>query len=155
MLRYEADDKTAMESARIVNDLAVSYDGASQWRGGAHYGAKYITEKMATDDIDGFVHVVGAEVSRRMTAEVDLGIRIEARHARGFETAYSAGPAVGWAPATNTWVSVGYNVVGFNDRDFEEARYTRQGPYFTFRVKFDQTSLSQFSGMSQLSDFVG
>ncbi len=146
VLRYEADDKAAVKSARVVNDLAVSYDGANQWRGGAHYGAKYVTEKMSGDDTDGFVHVVGAEVSRRMTPEVDLGVRVEARQARGFETAYSAGPAVGWAPVANTWVSVGYNIVGFHDRDFEEARYTRQGAYFTFRVKFDQTSLSDFVG---------
>lgn len=146
VLRYEADDTAEVKSARIVNDLAVSYDGDSAWRGGAHYGAKYVTEKLSGDDTDGFVHVVGAEVSRRMTPEVDLGVRIEARQSRGFETAYSAGPAVGWAPAANTWVSVGYNIVGFHDRDFEEARYTRQGAYFTFRIKFDQTSLSDFVG---------
>lgn len=149
VLRYEADDRNAVKSARLVNDLAVSYDGESQWRGGAHYGAKYVTEKLSGEDTDGFVHIVGGEVSRRMTPEVDLGIRVEARQSRGFETSYSAGPAVGWAPAKNTWVSVGYNIVGFHDRDFEEARYTRQGAYFTFRIKFDQTSLSQ------LSDFVG
>ena len=151
VVRYEADDKHAVKSMRVVNDVAVSYDPgeASPWRGGVHYGAKYVTEKTAQDDADGFVHVVGADVSRRVTSAVDVGIRVEARQARGFETAYSAGPAVGWAPVSNTWVSVGYNIVGFHDRDFEEARYTRQGAYFTFRIKFDQTSLSQ------LSAFVG
>lgn len=146
VLRYEADDTASLKSMRVVNDLAVSYDGASDWRGGAHYGAKYVSEKLAGDDADGFVHVLGADVSRRMTPEVDLGIRVEARQSRGLETSYSAGPAVGWAPAANTWVSVGYNIVGFHDRDFEEARYTRQGAYLTFRVKFDQTSL--LSGLS-------
>jgi len=149
VLRFESDDAASANSMRVVNDLAVSYDGASDWRGGAHYGAKYVSAKVAGDDADGFVHVVGAEVSRRVTPAVDLGIRVEARQSRGVETSYSAGPAAGWAPAANTWVSVGYNIVGFHDRDFEEARYTRQGAYITFRIKFDQTSLSQ------LSDFVG
>lgn len=151
VMRYEADDKKAMKSMRLVNDIAVSYDAgeANPWRGGAHYGAKYVTEKAASDDADGFVHVIGVDVARRVTPAVDIGVRVDARQARGFETAYSAGPAIGWTPVANTWVSVGYNIVGFHDRDFEEARYTRQGAYFTFRIKFDQTSLSH------LSDLVG
>jgi hypothetical protein len=36
---------------------------------------------------------------------------------------------------------VGWNIAGFHDRDFEEARYTRSGPYVTMRLKFDQLSL--------------
>ena len=38
-------------------------------------------------------------------------------------------------------MSVGWNVTGFEDRDFGEARYTRAGPYVTMRFKFDQMSL--------------
>ena len=37
---------------------------------------------------------------------------------------------------------VGWNVVGFHDRDFSEDRYTRSGPYVTMRLKFDQLSLA-------------
>ena len=37
---------------------------------------------------------------------------------------------------------VGWNVVGFHDRDFSEDRYTRSGPYVTMRIKFDQLSLA-------------
>ena len=35
----------------------------------------------------------------------------------------------------------GYNIIGFEDRDFELARYSRSGPFLTFKMKFDQTSL--------------
>jgi hypothetical protein len=37
-------------------------------------------------------------------------------------------------------VSVGYNFIGFHDRDFSAAHYTAGGPYFTLRFKFDQLS---------------
>jgi hypothetical protein len=45
------------------------------------------------------------------------------------------------SPGGNVWVSAGYNVAGYRDRDFEADRYTRAGPYVTMRVKFDQASL--------------
>ena len=51
---------------------------------------------------------------------------------------WSVGPNVGISPMENTWISVGYNITGFEDRDFEAARYTRDGPYVTFRLRFDQ-----------------
>lgn len=44
---------------------------------------------------------------------------------------------------TNTLISLGYNVVGFEDDDFSAANYTAQGPYIRFRVKFDQQSISE------------
>ena len=42
------------------------------------------------------------------------------------------------------WVSVGYNVTGFEDRDFTGADYTAQGPYLKLRFKVDQESAKEF-----------
>ena len=55
--------------------------------------------------------------------------------------AFSVGPSFGVSPADQLWLSLGYNVAGFRDPDFEAARYTRQGPYATVRLKFDQLGL--------------
>jgi hypothetical protein len=41
---------------------------------------------------------------------------------------------------TNAWVSVGYNVTGFQDQDFADGSFTAQGPYIRFRFKLDQDS---------------
>jgi hypothetical protein len=54
---------------------------------------------------------------------------------------FSGGPSAGVSPAANIWVSAGYNIAGYRDRDFEDDRYTRQGPYVTMRLKFDQSTL--------------
>jgi len=45
-------------------------------------------------------------------------------------------------PFENGRLTIGWNVVGFHDRDFEQDRYTRSGPYVTMRIKFDQFSLA-------------
>ncbi len=59
----------------------------------------------------------------------------------GGSVAYSGGPSIGIRPFENGWLSLGWNLVGFHDRDFDEERYTRSGPYVTMRLKFDQLSL--------------
>jgi len=38
-------------------------------------------------------------------------------------------------------VNLGYNLVGFDDKDFSQANYTAQGPFVRFRFKFDQQSV--------------
>ncbi|MEO1419896.1 MAG: hypothetical protein AAFU66_02950, partial [Pseudomonadota bacterium] len=54
------------------------------------------------------------------------------------QTDFQYGPNVGVSPAENVWVSLGYNVAGFNDNDFEAAEFSRRGPYIKLRIKFDQ-----------------
>jgi hypothetical protein len=42
-------------------------------------------------------------------------------------------------------VSLGYNVRGYDDRDFDDAHYLAQGPYIKFRVKFDQDTFKDLN----------
>ncbi len=70
---------------------------------------------------------------------LDTGLhaaRIESREAGVARSSF--GFDVGISPATNCWISVGYNVVGFHDADFSAARYTERGPYIAVRIKADQ-----------------
>ena len=48
------------------------------------------------------------------------------------------GPSIGFSPFANAWVSVGYNLKGFEDRDFDDAHQTARGAYMVLRMKFDQ-----------------
>ena len=44
------------------------------------------------------------------------------------------------------WLSVGYNVKGFHDSDFAQARYTAHGPFLRFSIKADQHFLKEITG---------
>ena len=57
--------------------------------------------------------------------------------------AFSGGPSAGVSPAQNVWISVGYNITGYRDRDFEGDRYTRAGPFVTMRLKVDQSTIGR------------
>ncbi|HLL30556.1 MAG TPA: hypothetical protein VK403_06135, partial [Allosphingosinicella sp.] len=73
---------------------------------------------------------------------IDVGFAATVRGGLGGDSfAWSAGPSLGLTPFENGWLSIGWNLAGFHDRDFEEARYTRSGPYVTMRFKFDQLTL--------------
>ena len=86
---------------------------------------------------------MGADIRFDLNDMIEVGASGTVRHGVGGNSlAFSAGPSVGVRPFDNGWLSVGWNVVGFRDRDFGEDRYTRSGPYVTMRIKFDQLSLA-------------
>ncbi|HEY4318381.1 MAG TPA: hypothetical protein VGN04_12335, partial [Herbaspirillum sp.] len=50
------------------------------------------------------------------------------------------GVEAGYLLKDDLWLSVGYNAVGFSDRDFAGMADTEQGVYFRMRFKFDENS---------------
>ena len=137
-------------SRRIINSLSVNYTPvdadndlfteAGEY--GFFWGSRYVFDRFGQDDVEGWSNVVGADIKFDLSDTIDIGGQATARIGNGFDSiAYSGGPSVGITPFKNGYISVGYNVVGFADRDFEESRYTRDGPFITFRLKFDQETL--------------
>ncbi|WP_417621525.1 hypothetical protein [Parasphingorhabdus sp.] len=134
-------------SLRIVNSLSVNYAPLGSSRGlfteageySFFWGSRYVFDRFGVDDVKGWSNVLGASMKYNITDTIDIGGQATTRIGNGFKSiAYSGGPSLGITPFKNGYISVGYNVVGFEDRDFEESRYTRDGPYITFRLKFDQ-----------------
>ncbi len=62
---------------------------------------------------------------------------------RGGEKRFGLGVSLGHKLMANTWVAVGYNVLGFDDADFKGAEYRSQGAYIAVRMKFDQDTMKQ------------
>lgn len=109
----------------------------NQWS--LYYGSKYAMDRIDGTDYSGYTDMLGVEVRHDLTRHWDIGFQASALHAWEPGTVqYSFGPSVGWSPLTNAWISVGYNVKGFDDPDFADARYTAQGLFLKVRFKFDQ-----------------
>ena len=136
-------------SRRVINSLSLNYTPLDRddgdWREAGEYslfwGSRYVFDRFGADDLEGWSNVVGLDAKFDLSDTIDVGGQATVRIGADFDTiAYSGGPSVGITPFENGYISVGYNVVGFDDRDFEESRYTRDGPFVTFRLKFDQNS---------------
>ncbi|MDO7841316.1 DUF11 domain-containing protein [Sphingomonas immobilis] len=135
---------------RFINNLAVNYRTGDEGRGHGfeatvYYGSKWVKGSFGSDDYEGYIDATGFELRKDIGPKIDIGIQGSVQHAweRGI-WAFSGGPNIGISPAKNLWLSAGYNVSGYRDRDFEDDRYTRQGPYVTLRMKFDQLSVKGF-----------
>ncbi|MCC6480092.1 MAG: DUF11 domain-containing protein [Sphingomonadaceae bacterium] len=138
-----------VKSTRIINSLSVNYtpiderDGSFIERGeyAFFWGTRYNTDRFGADDVKGWSNVVGADLRFDLSDVADIGASGTVRVGTGGgNIAWSGGPTLTVTPFDNANVTLGYNFVGFEDRDFEEARYTRSGPFLTFKLKFDQTS---------------
>lgn len=138
----QGDDSTM----RVINNLAVNYRSGAEGDGhgfeaSLYYGAKYVKGRYADETYDGFIDVIGLEIRKDIGAHFDVGAAGSVQHSwSGGPFAFSYGPSVGVSPAKDVWITAGYNITGYRDHDFEDARYTRQGPYLT-RMKFDQGSI--------------
>ncbi len=150
-----------VSSRRIINSLSINYTGINNdndekrttsdanfvERGeyALFWGTRYVFEKFSLDDVSGWSNVIGADARFDLSKNVDIGAAATVRiGTNGKNIAYSGGPVLTLTPFENANLSLGYNVVGFEDRDFEDSRYTRSGPYLTLKLKFDQTSLAGF-----------
>jgi hypothetical protein len=140
-------------SSKVINNLAVNFDSDrgdhERWavQASLYHGAKLVRGRFDGEVRTNLVQVIGAEARIDLSRKIDLGVNLSLRHAgqRG-GTAYAIGPSVGVSMAENTWISVGYNVVGYHDPDFEAAGYSRKGFYITARVKFDQNTFAGLLG---------
>lgn len=140
-------------SRRIINSLSINYTPIDSRAGGfaergeyaLFWGTRYATDRFGSDDIKGWSNVFGGDLKFDISKLADVGVsgtvRIGSNKAN---ISYAVGPQVTVTPFQNANISVGYNIVGFEDRDFEEARYSRSGPFVTFKLKLDQNSLSGF-----------
>ncbi|MET0136888.1 MAG: hypothetical protein ABW192_00740, partial [Sphingobium sp.] len=151
-LGVPAGNGVSQKTVRAVNNLAVNYRASSE--GEAHvleatlyYGSKWVRGSYGGDDYTGYIDVTGIDARVDLSRRIDIGIQASIQHAwsRG-SLAFSGGPSVGFSPAGNLWISAGYNAAGYRDRDFEDDRYTRRGPYVTMRMKFDRTSVAGLLG---------
>ncbi|MDI6743357.1 MAG: hypothetical protein QMD11_11545, partial [Smithella sp.] len=132
------------DSWRIINNLHANYRPRKDTQLSLHYGAKYVQEKIEGVNYSGYTDLLGAEGRYDVNKYWDVGLHGSVLHswnASVFD--YSSGMSVGYNVAQNAWFSLGYNVTGFDDKDFSQANFTAKGPFVKFRFKFDQESVRE------------
>lgn len=88
---------------------------------------------------DALSQVAGIEARYDLDERFDIGLRGSVRYDHDGDTlSYSYGPSLGVSPAEGVWMSVGYNVSGFEAEGFDEAEHTDRGLYLAARVTFDE-----------------
>jgi len=152
-LKYDRS-RLGETTTKVVNNLAANTNIGDRTQVAGHYGVKYVHSEFGGTSYAGWTHLLGAEARVDVTRHIDLGVHGSILHVPGNGTTeYAWGPSVGVSPVDNLWISLGYNFSGFEDEDFEAARYTRHGLYLKLRLKFDEdTARSILDMLSPFSE---
>ena len=130
---------------KLVENMNANYAPTSRWQLALMLGLKYTMDDVGGEDYFGVTSLTGVEFRYDLTERWDAGVHTSVLHTFATDaTNYSTGASVGYNPLKNMWVSVGYNVTGFEDRDFTGADYTAKGPFLKMRFKVDQRSMGEF-----------
>ncbi|MCR9080465.1 MAG: hypothetical protein NXH78_15330 [Hyphomonadaceae bacterium] len=128
--------------SKLVNNLAVNAMVSKRTQLSIYHGVKHVETDFNGASASGFTHLIGGEVRHDVTKKFDLGFHATWTSGDASSTqAWSYGPSIGFSPEKNVWISVGWNASGFDDDDFEAAKYKQEGPYIKLRAKFDQNTI--------------
>ena len=141
-------------SKRLINSFSLNWSPVQKAEDGRYlgrsevslfWGTRYVFDRFGADDLKGWSNVIGSDIRFDLGKTLDIGLSGNIRQNPGGRSySFAGGPTIGISPIKNSYISVGYNVTGFRDRDFDDSRYTRKGPFVTLRLKFDQ---STFQGL--------
>jgi uncharacterized repeat protein (TIGR01451 family) len=116
---------------------------------GLFLGGRYNFDEFEGTEFSGTTAFVGADARIGIGEKFEIGASATIRaNLEDDVTSFSYGPTVGFTPVDGMLVTVGYNVEGFRDGDFSEARNTDKGLFAAVRLKFD-TSSFDFLGLGR------
>lgn len=130
---------TRLLARKLVNNLNANWKPNRRTQVALQYGAKFVRESLDGQGASGFTDLIGVEARHDLNEKWDIGLHAGTLRSWATSTRSShLGLSVGYRMATNTWVTVGYNHLGFDDKDFAGAEYRARGLFVNLRVKFDQ-----------------
>lgn len=128
---------------KLINNLNANWRPNRHSQIALQYGVKYVRDSIDNAARKGFTDLVGIEARQDLGERWDIGLHAGMLHSwQGGTRAYQLGASVGFKLADNSWLSVGYNQLGFVDADFSGAEYRARGLYLNLRVKFDQDTFN-------------
>jgi hypothetical protein len=132
--------------AVIVGAAHANWHPSRPWWVSGRIAGKSVKEQFPSKEGGGYssytAALIGGRVMYDITEKIDLGLNLSLMSGRangqvGRSVQKGIGLEAGYAMASNLWASLGYNVVGYTDKDLS-SDYTGKGAYFRLRYKFDQ-----------------
>ena len=137
---------TGQQASRIIDNFNSNWQQGPHAQLGLQFAVRSTLTTLSSDRYSGLASLLGFDYRRDLSARFDIGAHGTTLQSLTAHVSDSAvGFDVGVTLAKNVWVSVGYNLRGYADRDFDANRYTAAGPFLTFRIKADQDTFKDLS----------
>ena len=128
---------TVMDVHILATDW--TYHPGRPWTFMGGYAFKWVQEDSLGIRSTYYAQQVKGRVTYDITERWDLGLAGSNLFGGAFTSnQYALGLEVGHVLTANVWVSAGYNVMGYKDRDLSPENYENKGFYLRVRMKFDE-----------------
>ena len=135
------------KSWRLINNFNANRRISAASQLSLQYAFKYVLSEFDGDSYTGYTDLIGVDYRHGFNDRWDAGVNTSIYHSYQSKVMdYGFGVDVGYNIGRNIWLALGYNFIGFDDKDFEQARYTAAGPFLRFSIKADQRSLKAIAG---------
>lgn len=132
----ESNAVLSQETDKLIHHIRANYKKGFDDEWSLGWSIKLNKQQFDNASYSSTSNFLSTEYSHDFKPWLDAGFHASILIADG--QAYSFGPNIGVSPYDNVWFTMGYNFSGFTDDDFAAADYTEQGPWLSFRIKFDQ-----------------
>ena len=146
LARYEHRGETdtvsapALKRSAHIGSFHANYQPNRAWIMSGRYATKYVLEDALGIASKSSGHLVSGRITHDITNKWDIGITSSLHTDGGFgNRKLGLGLEVGYLLQENLWLSGGYNLFGFKDKDLTGADYTDKGFFVRLRYKFDET----------------
>ena len=142
-LEYRNDEDTTLPGApskRVlgVGSLHVNYQPERATLINARMATKLVTEDSLGIMSKSSTHLFSGRVTIDLARDWDIGFQASLLASRGLQDRqFGLGAEIGYQVASNAWVSVGYNLFGFKEKDLTTDPVER-GFFVRLRYKFDE-----------------
>ncbi len=135
------------KSWRLINNFNANRRIGAATQLSLQYAFKYVRSEFDGDGYTGYTDLVGVDFRHGFHERWDAGVNASIYHSWNSEVLdYGLGLDLGYSFGSNMWLTLGYNFAGFDDKDFDQARYTAAGPFLRFSIKADQRLLKNIAG---------
>ncbi|MCH9694491.1 MAG: OmpA family protein [Gammaproteobacteria bacterium] len=135
------------KSWRLINNFNANRRIGAATELSLQYAFKYVRSNFDGTAYTGYTDLIGVDLRHGFRDRWDVGVNTSIYHSYQSKVLdYGIGADVGYNVGKNMWLTLGYNFAGFDDKDFEQARYTASGPYLRFTIKADQSLLKRIAG---------
>ena len=107
-------------------------------------GGKYVTEKNDFASDSYFAYLLGVNWKYFLTNKIDIGINTSTAFDEDYNNLYGLGFELGYKTTDFLWLSLGYNLMGFEDKDFYDDDQFRKGAYLRFRILLHENMFNRF-----------
>jgi uncharacterized repeat protein (TIGR01451 family) len=136
------------KTEKFINNLNINYSPNDALEISLQHGIKYVVDTVNEYEHKGTTQLFGLDTHYDINKKWMIGAQgsvLYAQSANNWD--YGLGLYSGYNIFDNMLLILGYNWEGFEDQDFSLQTYRIEGPYATFKMKFDQKSLKDMVRM--------